>query len=315
MVTELKSFYKKQYPKIGNVDKLLPKYKLLELYEQLESNGQLESYHAFNSINETGIKINKQKVLAYFRPEVEQQITNDNKIYTNYSIFTKTGRPSNTTGMINFGALDNRQRRIVIPEFDVLVEFDYDAFHLRLIGELINYKFPQGSVHQHFAELYGCNYEQSKKITFQQLYGGIDYQIAQSVEFYGKTQRFISDLWKKFNVNNQIETYIYRRKLLKEKLTDITKNKLFNYYIQAVETEVNTKTIMKLQEYLKDKQTNLILYLYDSFLFDVSKKDGGKTVREIQEILEGTRYLSTMKVGFNYNNLKDVTEKFNEKYN
>ena len=37
----------------------------------------------------------------------------------------------------------------------MLVEFDYDAYHLRLIGEVVNYKFPEGLVHEHMAKFYG----------------------------------------------------------------------------------------------------------------------------------------------------------------
>jgi hypothetical protein len=45
----------------------------------------------------------------------------------------------------------------------MLVEFDYDAYHLRLIGEVVNYKFPEGSVHKHMARFYGdVTYDESK---------------------------------------------------------------------------------------------------------------------------------------------------------
>ena len=44
--------------------------------------------------------------------------------------------------------------------------------------------------------------------------------------------------------------------------------------IQAYETESNIKKILSIQDYLLDKKTKLVLYGYDSFLFDFSKLDG-----------------------------------------
>ena len=44
-------------------------------------------------------------------------------------------------------------------------------------------------------------------------------------------------------------------------------------------------------DYLKDKQTNVVLYTYDALLFDFSKNDGKQTLEEIEEILEsGNKY-------------------------
>ena len=38
------------------------------------------------------------------------------------------------------------------------------TYHLRLIGERIGYDFPKGSVHEHIAEFYGVDYEESEVI-------------------------------------------------------------------------------------------------------------------------------------------------------
>ena len=36
----------------------------------------------------------------------------------------------------------------------MLFEFDYDAYHLRLIADLIGYDFPDSSIHEHLGKLY-----------------------------------------------------------------------------------------------------------------------------------------------------------------
>ena len=43
---------------------------------------------------------------------------------------------------------------------------DFDAYHLRLIADKIDYEFPQGSVHEHMAEFYGVDYEEAKIFIF-----------------------------------------------------------------------------------------------------------------------------------------------------
>ena len=69
---------------------------------------------------------------------------------------TTTGRPSNSFGTVNFAALPPEKRKAFIPENDYLVEFDFDAYHLRLIGNLVGFDFNSGnwegtSVHEYFA--------------------------------------------------------------------------------------------------------------------------------------------------------------------
>ena len=49
---------------------------------------------------------------------------------------------------------------------------------------------------------------------------------------------------------------------------DLNKNKLFNYYVQAAETENNSKVITKLLDLQKTNNIKLVLSTYDSFLFD-----------------------------------------------
>ena len=50
----------------------------------------------------------------------------------------------------------------------------------------------------------------------------------------------------------------------------MNKNKVFNYLIQLMETENNMKVLSELIPKLKGYKSKLILYSYDSFLFDFS---------------------------------------------
>ena len=63
------------------------------------------------------------------------------------------------------------------------------------------------------------------------------------------------------------------------------------------------QVVKELDEFLKDKNSTLILYVYDSFLFDFSKSDGKETLVKIKEIVS-KKHPIKMKVGKNYNVLE-----------
>ena len=54
-----------------------------------------------------------------------------------------------------------------------------------------------------------------------------------------------------------------------------------------------------IQYYLEDKKTKLVLYIYDEFIFDVSKKDGKQTLIDLQNILSD-KFPVKLKVGQHY---------------
>ena len=262
---------------------------------------------AFTSIEKNGIKVSDD-ICDIFDMRVKKHIS-DGKLYSQYNLWTTTGRPSNSFGTVNFAALPPEKRKAFIPENDYLVEFDFDAYHLRLIADLVDYDFGKESVHEHLAQHYGCSYEESKQKSFKLLYGGIDEKTRKTVPFFEKTYNFINKKWNEINTHNCIYTDIYRRKLIYDNYTDLNRNKLFNYLIQSTETERNIKRILEVQNYLLDKKTKLILYGYDSFLFDIDKSDGVNILKDIKNILEEKKYVTKVKLGNTYDHMVDITKR------
>jgi len=232
--------------------------------------------------------------------------------YSNYNMTTSTGRPSNTFGGINLAALNKTDgtRKQVISRFEsgMLIELDYDAYHLRLLANILNFKFPlDQSLHQYFAdEVYNCSYEESKTKSFQILYGNIP---VNENPFFKKVSKLAIVLEDYFNTHKCFKSHIYKKPFNMEKVVDVNRNKLLNYYTQSYETERNYEVISKLQNYLIDKDTNMILYTYDSFLFDFNIKDGVETMKSIRDIAEKGGFPVRVKFGSNYDSLKDMTER------
>jgi hypothetical protein len=276
-----------------------------------------EFTEAFGSIEKNGVKVSDD-VCDIFDMRVKKHISNG-KLYSNYNLWTTTGRPSNSFGSVNFAALPPEKRKAIVAENDYLVEYDFDAYHLRIIAYLVGYHtFDKSSVHEHLAKWYECSYEESKQKSFKLLYGGIDKETREKVPFFDLTHKLINDKWKEINQNKYILTDIYRRRIVLENYDDLNKNKLFNYLIQAIETELNVRKILLIQDYLYNKKTKLVLYGYDSFLFDFSKSDGVETLKEIKKILEvktdvpgdtESYFYTKSKMGLNYGEMQDITKR------
>ena len=263
---------------------------------------------AFTSIEQNGIKVSDD-ICDIFDIRVKKHISNG-KLYSNYNLWTTTGRPSNSFGSVNFAALPPEKRKGFVAENDYLVEFDFDAYHLRLIADLVGYHtFGKESVHEHLAKWYECSYEESKQKTFKLLYGGIDKKTRKKVPFFDLTYNYINKKWNEINTHNLVYTDIYRRKLLFKNYEDMNRNKVFNYLIQALETESNIKKILLIQDYLLNKNTKLVLYGYDSFLFDFSQQDGVETLKDIKSILEENKHYTKSKMGLNYGEMQDITKR------
>ena len=246
-----------------------------------------------------------------FNKHFEERFYEDKLVYSEYNIYTTTGRPSNRFNGINYAALNKEDgsRSAFISRFKngILVQFDYDAYHLRLLADLIDYKFPEDiSVHEYLGKMYfekdtltEAEYQESKQISFKLLYGGItkDYM---SIDFFAKIKQYTDLLFEKFNEEGYLESPIAGRKLHKKFFKDINPSKLLNYFIQIYETERNILIISSIQELLQNLQDKLILYTYDSFLLDLNVYNED-LIRQIRDILEmNKKFPVKLTKGINY---------------
>ena len=301
-------FYRVMW-KMKNTNRIIPILKHLELCrEQVEI---LERY--FNlPIHE---EYNDEIIDSLSFIESSGLRKDDEMVYSEYNLFTSTGRPSNRFGGINFAALNKKDesRKPYTSRFQdgILVEFDYDAYHLRLIGHILDYQFPKGSVHEHMSEFYGdVDYETSKSTSFQYLYGRIPQQVIDTNPFFSRVNKYIGKIWGKFKTQQFIESDIYNKRIYRKNLSAMNRNKLFNYMIQLLETENNMKVMSELIPFLKGKQSKLILYSYDSFLFDFKLTDGLDFLKSVKQILEqGGVFPTKSSRGLNYHEMEDITEK------
>ena len=306
-------FYSKFHNK-DNINNIIPIMKHLEYCRKLVKILQEKNDKLTGSVN---LSYNDEVLenLQYIESNGLQ--TTDGVVYSEYNPFTSTGRPSNRFGGMNFAALNKKDgsRKPFVSRFEsgVLVEMDYDAYHLRLIADKIGYEFPEGSVHEYMAKFYGCSYEESKQKSFQYLYGHIPMDVVQLNPFFSKVYDFIENFWKVYKEKDFIKSDIYNKKIYRKNLSDMNKNKLFNYFIQLMETENNMKMLTTLIPQLDGYKSKLILYSYDSFLFDFKISDGLDYLKKVKDIIEQNgKYPVKVGWGNNYHDMKDITEKFGD---
>ena len=104
--------------------------------------------------------------------------------------------------------------------------------------------------------------------------------------FFKKVNTYIDKKWQEYKSGNFITSDIYNKEIYRENLFDMNKNKVFNYLILLMETENNMKVLSELIPKLKGYKSKLILYSYDSFLFDFSISDGLEFIGMIKKTLE-----------------------------
>ena len=297
----------------GYYDNLIQSIPLLKLGEIVQSfitqfTSLDTTNHNFNwynntyipilsAIEEFGIRVDREKFSDRW-PSSPKHLTPSDIIYTEYNPFTITGRPSNRHGGINFSALNKSDgSRASFISDGVFLQMDYDSYHPRLIGKLIGFPLPKTSVHQWLAQQYGCDVNEGKGITFQLLYGGIDDDFRQ-IPYFDKVADYIITLWERTQKDGYLETR-YRRIPLGW-IEQPNPQKVFNYLLQAVETELNVDILGKILDYIKGSGIKLSLYTYDSFLFDVPTHVDKSLVAGLKAIIEGSGFPIKASWGLDY---------------
>jgi hypothetical protein len=253
-----------------------------------------------SDIERYGIRVDGKKFIDRW-PQALKQLSSDNLVYTEYNPFTVTGRPSNRHGGVNYAALNKTDgSRDVFVSDGIFLQMDYNAYHPRLIAKLVKFDAPDGNMHQWLAEQYGCSIEESKGITFQLLYGGIDDEFRQ-IPYFDKVADYIDNLWIETQRNGFLQTP--HREIPLSWIEQPNAQKVFNYLLQAVETEMNVDKMRKILDCIRGSGIEFSLYTYDSFLFDVPVDVDKEIIKKLKGIIEEGGYPIKANWGKTYGNL------------
>lgn len=282
----------KRIPLISDIKPWYRKYS-----DSIKTLGRLEG---------AGVKVEEEKFIDRFH--FNKEYLPKGFAYTKYNPYTVTGRPSNRHLGVNWAAMNKSDgsRANVISRFKggSLIQFDYESYHIRIIGKMVGYVFPEGeTAHEHLAKYYGVSVEESKALSFRYLYGGLD-DFAKGIPFFQKVDEYIKSVYQKFVISGRLTTPLYKREIPFQRIEGATEQKVFNYLLQALETEINYKKIEEVLNYLDGKISKMVLYTYDAFLIDVFSGEKSYLIKELKEILEKGGFPVRAYEGSNYDNLE-----------
>lgn len=306
-------FYSK-YPNYKETNKLIPVAKHYEKCEHIYDHVRsvlpkelptwFDFYNnkvvlAFFGIEKNGLKIDKYEFDKHYELNQEFYSISNDRIYTSYNLATTTRRPSNSFNGVNFAAInkDDGSRRSYISSHG-FVEFDISAYHPTIVGRLLSYDFGVQDVHQAFANLYQTSYQEAKEITFKQLYGGV-FKEYEHLEFFQQVKQFVENNWNEFNNTGQVTVPISGYCFKKSELENMNPQKLFNYMLQNIESAINTRILMDIHKLLRGRKTKIVLYTYDSFLFELGDGEEGIEL-EINKVFDKYKLITKTKKGYDY---------------
>jgi hypothetical protein len=186
------SLYSQANREFSEINDCIPMAKWMEKLSQWPIPTEIKSWYrsysdsinVLGQIERSGIKIDTDIL------KVKEE---DGIAHSKYNPYTITGRPSNRHAGTNWGALNKSDgtRSGIVSRWEggTLISMDFESYHIRLIAKLIGYELPTDkTAHQYFAELYGVDYEEAKRITFRYLYGGMD-AVALEIPFFRKVNQ------------------------------------------------------------------------------------------------------------------------------
>ena len=308
------------FPEKSDINKLIPIPKHYEYCEMLFNSidfeivkGMDDWYKFYNDyliptfylVENQGLMADVDLLKDYFTLDDPSYSILGNKVFSKYNLYNNTSRPSNSFNNINFGALNKSDgcRNAFIPENDILIEMDFDSFHVRLLGDIIGYEFGDENIHTYLGRLYFDTteltkeqYKESKGITFKILYTSTKIEDYQHIEFFKLVKEYKEGKWKEYNKNGHIYNILSKKPISNVK----SKTQLLPYILQNYETELNVIKMYKILRLLADKKTKLILYNYDAIVLDFNKIDGKQLLIDIQTIMEEGGYPIKVKMGDTY---------------
>jgi hypothetical protein len=304
--TPTHTFYHRRFGEFKGVNNLIPISKHIEMVRDVRN--EFLQYYDLGWDSDCVKKFENFYIKPLNLVERNGIHTTNGLEWTQYHPYTTTSRPSNNYGGVNYAALnkENGSRDRFVSRFEggTLIQFDYDAYHPRIIGKMVDEPIPMDvSGHQTLADMYGVPYNESKPITFRQLYGGVQEEYLH-IPLFSKVSHKIDKMWMEFNRRGYIETPL-GRKLSKENLNDMNANKLFNYMLQATETELNMKILSKVMGFLEEKQSKMVLYTYDSYLLDMHPDDFDD-LQNLKILIEGNGFPTKVERGNRYSEMKSI---------
>jgi len=230
-------------------------------------NLDLSEVYRFSSDNRI------KKIIKRYSSETAQVV---------YNMFgSTTGRLSTTPSSFPILNLKKQYRSMIKPQNDMFVEFDYNAFELRVLLALTGRQQPKEDMHDwNIKNIFhgtGTRSEAKQRI-FAWLYNpnSEDYLLSREYDREGLLKKYFSD-GKIINpFNREIEADDYHA---------------LNYLIQSTASDLFLEQVHKIYKILKKNKAEsyISILIHDSMVLDFAKKDY-RLLEKIKEEFKNTRF-------------------------
>ena len=307
-----KEFYPKgmeilanKFYKIEDLGNVIPLSKQLEWARKIAK--YVMTIYNKNSIDQSCIDYCNDYITVFHEIEKNDILVGDEIKKQNYMWYTATGRPSNAWDGFNFSAMNKKDgsRDKIRSRFEggKIVQFDYDAFHIKLLAKILNYQFEYHPYEQIQNDLHmDIDYDQFKGKVFQNIYGTITPEFMNHT-FFRSVQALIDEMYSLYETDGLVKSWFYEKRF--SDIQDATPNKVFNYVLQSLETEYNVRKIKSILPYLKNKQSVFMMYLYDAFIFDIHP-DETDLIHTLQSAFETDNMSVKIYVGDDFGHIKQI---------
>jgi len=203
-----------------------------------------------------------------------------------YTWNTATTRPSNHWDRLNFYAINkgDGSRDRLKTQFDngTLVQFDFNAFHVNLLANYVGFSFDKYPYEQLRDEIHPeMSINDMKRYVFKNLYGGISDDMKRH-QFFSLVQDVIDAKYSEYSTHFCMKSWRYGKRF--RDIQDANPNKVFNYFLQSMETEWNVPIIIRILKLFGELESKFLMYLWDAFLFDIHPNEKW-VIPEISSIL------------------------------
>tara|TARA_R100001082_G_C4349548_1_gene153924 strand:- start:229 stop:1410 length:1182 start_codon:yes stop_codon:yes gene_type:complete len=222
------------------------------------------------------------------------------RVYCDYNIFgTKTGRLATNSDTFPILNMHKNLRKYIKPNNDYFVEFDYNAFELRVLLYLSGKAQPDQDIHKwNVKNVYGSSLsrEEAKRRIFAWLYN-IDSKDSLSEAVYSRG-RILDQYWTGTQIVNP-----FGREIESDKFHATS------YLIQSTAADIVLRQMVKLYKLLKDKKSHIAFTIHDSVVVDMAKEEMGLLAALKQEfsMFNDTEFLTNVSIGNNFGSMENKT--------
>lgn len=191
---------------------------------------------------------------------------------------TKTGRLTNTKDSFPVLTMNKNLRNILKPQNHFFVEYDYNAAEVRVFLSLAGWEQPEGDIHQWNADRIFKG-EKTRAEVKQEFLGWL-YNPSDDREF--------GAFYKRQEVLNKYYDGCYIRNPFGRKI-EADQHHALNYIIQSTTTDLVQRQAIKIDDFLKDKKSNVAFTVHDSVVVDLHVEDKD-LIEKIANIFSDTRF-------------------------